>query len=297
MNTNMTFIYGLYSKSNPLVVKYVGKSDNPYKRLLRHKYITIYHQQQNKKLTHKENWILKNNFDIDIIILEKCEYKNWPEREIFHMSKYTELTNTSKGGKGGCGLKYQLSYNEIKIWVNKNLNINSKNEWESYVRSNILPDFIPHDPREVFHTRGWISWGDFLNTGKKWDNDVNYLSYFESKEKIKNLDIKTINDYRIKYKNKSIPLNIPYRPERYFKNRGWVSWGNFLSNGNVANQFKKFISYDEFINIIKSNKINSCSEFKIYLKLKDREKNIPTNPNIVYKENGWVSWYVLFGKN
>jgi hypothetical protein len=296
MNNKITFIYGLFSRSNPSLIKYIGKSDDPYNRLLRHKYNTSYHQKQNKKLTHKENWIIKNNFEIDYIILEKCNYNNWQEKEINYISKYTELTNTSKGGKGGCGLLYKLSYFDVKIWAKTNLNIKSKSEWYSYVKNNDLPDFIPHDPRVVYLTRGWVSWGDFLNTGKKWDNDVNYLSYNESKNQIKYLNIKNINDYRIKHKNNIIPKTIPIRPDRYFKKRGWTSWGEFLSNGKIANQFKTFVSYDIFKNIMTSNKINSHSKFKQYLKLIEREKNIPTNPNITYKNSGWISWNVLFNK-
>lgn len=34
-------------------------------------------------------------------------------------------------------------------------------------------------------------------------------------------------------------MKIPNRPERYYKNRGWVSWGDFLGTGRVANQYKK----------------------------------------------------------
>ena len=44
-----------------------------------------------------------------------------------------------------------------------------------------------------------------------------------------------------------MPVFIPRRPERYYKNRGWVNWSDFLSNDKIQNQKKVFLDYDEFI--------------------------------------------------
>ena len=50
--------------------------------------------------------------------------------------------------------------------IGKNFNIKSKNNWYSFLKSYKIPDFIPKTPREVFLNKGWVSWGDFLGTGK-----------------------------------------------------------------------------------------------------------------------------------
>ena len=219
-----TFIYGLTVKNSD-EIRYVGKSDNPENRLKKHIYNTKLKINQDKKLTHKENWIIKNTFNIDYIILEECDYDVWQVREIFYIKKYKKLTNTSSGGLGGSGIIYKLSYNETKKWVNDNLNITSKTKWFEYVKNNKLPNYITKNP---------------------------YIVY---------------------------------------KNRGWVSWGDFLGNNFVANQLRVFYTYEEFKNIIKNLNLKTFISFKKYLKENKLDKKLPTNPNIVYKKSGWTGWY------
>lgn len=165
MKNSKTFIYGLFEINNQNNIRYVGKSNDPEKRLKRHIQNTKYSIKKDKNITHKDRWLSKINFNVGYTILEECEKIEWQEKEIFHLNKYKNLTNTSKGGKGGSGIKYKLSYFDVKNWV-KNFNIKSKNNWYSFLKSYKIPDFIPKTPREVFLNKGWVSWGDFLGTGK-----------------------------------------------------------------------------------------------------------------------------------
>jgi len=232
-----TYIYGLVSNRNTDVIKYVGKADNPENRLKRHIHNTKYVLNKNKKLTHKDYWIIKENYEISFVILEYCEYECWQTREKYYLSIYENLTNTSLGGEGGSGVKYTLSYEFIKDWIKQNLKIKSKTEWYENIKT--LPDFVPKNPRQCYLKKGWISWGDFLGTDRVWDNLVTYLSYEESKTIISKLNITTEKEYKILAKCGKIPTDIPNRPNRYYKNRGWVSWGDFLGTGRIANQLKK----------------------------------------------------------
>jgi hypothetical protein len=94
-----TFIYGLYS-TNDSVIRYVGKSNNPKDRLRMH----IYESKYTKTKTHKCDWIrheiLLNN-DIEYKILEECDMSVWSDREIYWMTQFNDLTNTSKVVKVG----------------------------------------------------------------------------------------------------------------------------------------------------------------------------------------------------
>ena len=232
-----TFIYGLVSKKEPEVIRYIGKADNPEYRKKRHIHNTKYDQKINKNLTHKDYWIIKENYEIDFLILEECNKSKWQEREKYYLSKFDNLTNTSEGGKGGSGIKYRMTYHEVKEWVKTHLNVGSKTEW--YKNISMIPDFIPSNPREVYLKKGWISWGDFLGTNRIWDNSIDYISYVEAKKIIITLKIGNGLEYKRLAKENKIPMKIPNRPERYYKNRGWVSWGDFLGTGRIANQYKK----------------------------------------------------------
>lgn len=238
MENNKTYIYGLFDVNNSHEIRYIGKADNPLKRLKRHIQNTKYSFKHNKILTHKDRWLKSINFNIGYIILEECDKNKWQDVEIGYINKFNNLTNTSSGGMGGAGLIYKLSFDDVKLWVKTNTEINSKSKWYEYIENNDLPNFIPNNPREVFLNKGWISWGNFLGTGRVWDNIVNYLDYSNAKKIIKELNIKTGLDYKNFVKNNLIPENIPNRPERYYKKRGWVSWGDFLGTGRVANQLK-----------------------------------------------------------
>jgi len=288
-----TFIYGLYSTSSD-EIRYIGKSDNPDKRLMSHIYNTKLHIRQNKKLTHKEHWLIKNDFNVKCVILEECNYGVWPEREQFYIEKYDNLTNTAKGGVGGGTIIYTKTYDEIKNWVQSNLNVKSKSQWYDYTKKNNLPEFIPANPKTSYKNRGWVSWGDFLGTGRVCDNYLERLSYSEAKRILKPLKLKSATEYWEMYDKGKIPDNIPKKAHRYYKNRGWVSWGDFLSNGFVANQLREFYSYDEFKAKVSELGFKTYTSYKQYIKNNKSDMKLPTNPNNVYKDKGWVGWSNMF---
>lgn len=288
------YIYGLYVENEN--IRYVGKTNNLKKRLYEH-----VNNSKNKK-THKDNWIqkeLKLGNEIKIKILEKVTLNNWQEKEQYWIQHYNlnHLTNHAKGGLGGRGKIYTMNYNETKNWVINNLKCDSKNKWRKLVKNSEIPNFIPRNPREVYLNNGWVSWGDFLSTNRIQDNliAIDYLSYEKAKEIIKKLKIKTEKEWKITVKKKLIPNQIPNRPERYYKNRGWVSWGDFLGTNRIANQNKKFIAYGRVKEWLIDNNYKFKSR-KDWLKFcKDyRPKFIPSNPDKTYKDNGWVNWGEFF---
>jgi hypothetical protein len=286
-----TYIYGLHSIDEPDIIRYVGKADNPMDRLLRHIRDTKLSVKKNKKLTHKENWIIKSEYLIGLSIIESCKYSDWPMIEKFYILTIPNLTNGSSGGKGGGPKKFNITYDELKDWVSNNLSCKSKNQWVDYVKSGRLPSYIPPNPEQKYKKCGWTSWGDFLNSGNVFSNDVSYITLSEAIEMIKPMAIENSVEYKKMHKL-GILKNVPYRPERYYSNlgRGWTSWSNFLSCMPIRN--KKFISLSEFIEFCKLAGINKNVEFKKFMKENpDRIKKnlIPTNPNIIYKKN-WLGW-------
>jgi hypothetical protein len=72
----------------------------------------------------------------------------------------------------------------------------------------------------------------------------------------------------------------------------WTSWGDFLSTGNISNSDKKFINYEECKKIIIEKGFKSINDF---IKWKDRPKNIPSRPDHIFKNTGWISWSEFLG--
>lgn len=287
----MTYIYGLYATENN--IRYVGKTDNLKKRLYEHILNSKY------KKTHKDIWIqkeLSNENTIKIILLEEVLDENWKAAEVKWMEYYktNNLTNHAKGGMGGRQEVYTIPYDDAKSWIKENLSCKSKNEWFRLNAENKISSFIPKDPYHHYKNKGWVSWGDFLKTGRVQDNNIitNYMSYESAKKIIKTMSISTFNCWKKLIKEKKVPKNIPNKPDRFYKKRGWISWGDFLGTDKIANQNKKFISYENAKKWLKNNNLifKSRKEWFNFCKSNKRPNFIPSNPDKTYKNNGWINY-------
>ena len=221
-----TFIYALIESGSD-VIKYVGKSNHPKRRVQQHICDSI-----NRK-TPKDYWIqsvLKKSKKIDFIILEEVKYEHWPEREVYWIELYKEqIKNCCEGGSGGRPIKYNMPYKKAKKWVNDNLKeIDSQTKWYKII--NELPDFISPYPSDTYSHRGWVSWGDWLGTERVSDNELskNYLTHKEVKSYIKNLNIRNRKEWNSFLNSECFPNFIPRKPDRFYKKRGWISWYDFF---------------------------------------------------------------------
>jgi len=281
----ITYIYGLYEVGKENEIRYVGKTNNPKSRI---------HSHLTRKKVNKEKvaWILevlKNGGEIGMRIIEECG-EDWSEKEKYWISTYNKtglLLNKSSGGE--CGKYYSISFEECKKWVKDNCKgIDTLDKWRKMKK----PDFIPSYPPRVFPE--FTTWGDFLGTNKEHNikKAKNYLSLTDAIECIKKYEIKSGTDWLIKYNSGLIPIDLfPKKPQRFYKKRGWISWGHFLSTGRIQNQSKVFITYDECKNFAKINKIDSQKKWSNFTK----PNNVPSSPPNTYKIE-WKSWQEFFGR-
>lgn len=292
------FIYGLYTNKNS-TIRYVGKTKISVKhRLSDHIRESIFLKN------HKDKWIqkaLKNNEKILAKIIEITDEKLWKEREIYWIKKLknkNRLTNSAKGGEGGGKKLCTKSYKYLKSYVSKNYpNIKSKNQWKKYFTNlKNKPAFIPINPEQIYKNLGWVSWGDFLKTNRIQSNIIYKNLYIKTYKKakifLKKYNLKSRKEF-IEFKNKNIISNIiPLKPQRFYKKRGWVSWGDFLGTGNVFNKPNNFVNYEEckkWVNNNLKDLINGKDYMQNY-KYKKIPNNIPKYPHIVYKNKGWETW-------
>lgn len=284
------FIYGLCS-SDDNIIRYVGKcSDIEYR-------LKMHYSQRNSSKTHKNNWInyiIKKGCKLKMIVLEEVSEKYWQNREIYWISKFENLTNTSSGGKGGSGKKYTISYNDAKNII-ISFKIKSKSEWVKFTKLDSFPNFIPKSP-SVYFSRSWISWGDFLGTNRISDNKIvdKYMPYSDAKKWInENLNIKTIREWKKGVINNIIPEFIPNRPNRFYKKRGWESWTDFLSKERIANQKRKIFKYEKAKMIINELNIQSIKEYK-NIQSQLYKNDLPVHPHLTYKNKGFTNYEEFF---
>ena len=184
--------------------------------------------------------------------------------------------------------KYWKYDNAIK-YVRK-LNLKNQNDWTDYRKSGKLPSYIPSAPWRVYENNGWIGLWHWLGKDKPRTFGIKYLTYEQAKEIVKKFNLTGKDKWAKFVKLKKLPSKIPSTPERYYKNTGWISWGDWLGTGRIANQDRKYWSFEKSRDQIRKLNLHGRKEF---LKLYNKRKiptEIPRTPAHVYKNSGWVSW-------
>jgi hypothetical protein len=211
------------------------------------------------------------------VVYEKNGWVNWAD--------FLNSNNISNK------LKKFISYDEAKIWLKNNLNIKNQNDWSYSTKNNLIPEFIPKSPEHVYKNSGWINWADFLNSNNISPviKNKNYLSLYDLKKIAIDNNIKSKKGW-VDYVKSLNNEKIPQSPQKTYKNKGWVSWLDFLSKPE-----KKFMSFNEAKLVVFNLKIKNNKEWRDKIKDKTILNNIPTNPDKFYK-NEWISWDDWLGK-
>lgn len=83
-----------------------------------------------------------------------------------------------------------------------------------------------------------------------------------------------------------LPIDIPKKPDKYYKNNGWEGWSVFLGRKNYNR-----LTYEEAVKWIKENKpeIQTKAAWYKFSKDKNFPDFLPKYPNETYKSE-WVSW-------
>ena len=221
------------------------------------------------------------------------EYENWwktnkPDNiPAYPDNTYKKSGWVSWGDFLGTGivsgrLKKFLPFKEAKEYVQK-LNLKSGKEYENWWKTN-KPDNIPAYPDNTYKKSGWVSWGDFLGTGIVSGRLKKFLPFKEAKEYVQKLNLKSISKWQEYWKNNNLPNNIPKTPGVAYKNKGWISWGNFLGGGILSNleKSKQHLPFEEAKEFVHKFNLKSCEEFENWWKI-NKPNNIPSIPERTYK--------------
>jgi hypothetical protein len=182
------------------------------------------------------------------------------------------------------------------------LGLKNVGEWELYRIGKLpgqpsKPADIPAAPSLVYAKKGWQGYGDFLGTGTIATYLREYRSYGEARAFVHSLKLDSFADWR-RYCDGQLshlppkPNDIPNDPYSLYKNKGWTSFGDWLGTFTVATYDKSYMPFQEAREFVRGLKLNGQSEWKRYCTgmLGDRPPkpdDIPSNPNRVYKDDGW----------
>ena len=164
------------------------------------------------------------------------------------------------------------------------LGIKTKDQFKEWSKSGQRPDDFPSNPNRVYKMK-WVNWKAFLGTEKT------FRSYEDAKALMKELDIKTYDQFKEWSRSDQRPDDFPSNPNRVYKTE-WVNWGGFLGTGNI--RWKVFRSYENAKALMQELGIKTQDQFKEWSRSGQRPNDFPSDPARVYKEK-WVNWAEFLG--
>ena len=235
------------------------------------------------KLVTVKNWrdhTKKSSFPKDIPTNPETSYKD---------KGWTSWGNWLGNGKVSLKDRVYLPFKEARHKVHL-LHFSGQKDWLTYSKQNDFPNDLPKAPTSVYKDQGWLSWGDWLGNGKIASKDRVYLPFEEARHNVHLLKIPTQKLWINYTKQNGFPENIPKKPERTYKECGWVSLGDWLGNGKIANKDRQFIPFTEAISKVHLLNLSNYKEWKDFTKHSDFPENMPKNPSKTYMDDGWLSW-------
>lgn len=136
----------------------------------------------------------------------------------------------------------------------KTNNFKSKSQYIKYIKLNNL--FYPIEPSSVYME--FTSWTEIL------EHPV-YLSYLDSRNFVIKLGLRSYKEWFGFIKSGKKPKNIPFSPERVYKNKGWTTFSDFLGYDKCLSTGESLIEeYLKLSNIeyISQYKFENCKNIR-----------------------------------
>lgn len=183
--------------------------------------------------------------------------------------------------------KKLLSFEEARNYVHTK-NLKNQAEWWIFCKSGKISDNVPRSPDKFYKNNGWNGWYDWFGYDK--------ISVLKNNFIIKaNIIHNNKFDYSkvnyINVKNKVI-IVCPIHGDFEQTINGHL-------NGKGCSKCAKieYRSFENARNFVHSLNLQTTAEWIIFTKSEKIPKDIPHSPNVVYKDNGWVSIGDWLGTN
>ncbi len=227
----------------------------------------------------------------------QIQFLKWVKNQnIYNIPKSPDIAYMNQGWKdwgtflGNKKNRTYLSFEESKKWAHQS-GIKTAKEWKIAKKKDNLPNGVPGHPQIVYLNNGWVNWADFLGTENH--REIEYLNFEEAQKYVRDQNLKNTSEWKIWSKTHR-PFNIPGAPDAIYKEKGWISWADFL--GADINQKGNKLDYDQAKAIIRPFKIRSSVSWREFVKSDQMPQNVPANPDREYKNKGWKGWADFLGK-
>ncbi len=163
-----------------------------------------------------------------------------------------------------------------------------------------LPKDIPAAPHYKYKGRGWISYGDWLGTGRTATSMRRYRSFQSARRFVRSLRLGTSTVWRDYCLGKiagkpRLPTDIPSNPNLVYAEKGWAGLGDWVGSGRVPYSQRKYRSFVRARAFARRLRLASKNEWNAYARggrsgLSRLPTDIPADPVHKYSGKGWKGW-------
>lgn len=192
----------------------------------------------------------------------------------------------SRIGRPPKGHKWR-SFRRARAWVRAQ-HLSGHHSWQVLCRSGQTPSDIPSSPHQVYREE-WTSWGDFLGTGRS--RIAKWRPFIEAREWVRGLHLANQQAWRKFAKTPKRPPDIPTGPDSQYGDE-WVSWGDWLGSGSIANQLREFRSFEKARQWARKQRLPNAETWKRLAKSRSFPADIPKDPGRPYRKKwrGYGDW-------
>jgi len=166
----------------------------------------------------------------------------------------------------------------------RSLGFSGGTEWREAATAGRLPRDIPSAPDTVYRGK-WTTWGDWIGTGQVSTSKREFRTYAAAQIFARKLGLKNNREWRVWAGSCARPDDINSSPDRYYKGRGWTTWGDFLGIRTLSNWEKEFLPFEEARKFARALGLKGQADWRRYAQSDDRPSNIPSNPNLAYPDS------------
>jgi hypothetical protein len=110
----------------------------------------------------------------------------------------------------------------------RSLKLQSAADWRALSASGALPPDIPAHPWRIYRDDGWVSFGDWLGTGRIAARLKAYRSFEDARTFVRSLKLKSETDWQAYCACGKLPSDIPLAPQHTYREDGWTGMRDWL---------------------------------------------------------------------
>ena len=167
----------------------------------------------------------------------------------------------------------------------QSLSLANNFEWRQWCKEGRRPPNVPRDPSQVYKDGGWQGWGHWLGTGNTKHGTEPFLPFGKALVVTQLLRLANRKEWEVWCKAGMRPANVPSRPDKTYKDGGWQGWVHWLGTG--YQRTKQFLPFGEALAVARSLNLASSKEWAVWCKQGTRPPNVPSRPDLAYKDAGW----------